>query len=39
MIDLVAKFLRIKYPLVAAIFATVAFDYAVHYHADAPKGH
>lgn len=39
MINLVAKFLKIKYPLVAAVFATVAYDYVIHYYTDAPKGH
>ena len=38
-INLVAKFMKIKYPLVAAILATVVYDYSVYYYADAPKGH
>jgi hypothetical protein len=39
MIDLVAKFMKIKYPLVGAIITAVTYDYIMHYYTDAPKGH
>jgi hypothetical protein len=36
---LVSKFLRIKYPLMAAIMVTVAYDYGYYMYADVPQGH
>jgi len=39
MFNLVAKFMKIKYPLVAAVFATVTYDYVMHFYTDAPQGH
>jgi hypothetical protein len=39
MINPVAKFMKIKYPLVAAIFVTLGYDYVMHYYTEAPQGH
>ena len=31
--------MRIKYPLIVGLVATVIYDYSVYYYGDAPKGH
>ena len=36
---LVTKFLKLKYPIAAAIFVTIGFDFAFHMYADVPQGH
>lgn len=34
-----AKFLKIKYPLIAGLLVTVIYDYSIHMYTDTPKGH
>lgn len=34
-----SKYLKVKYPLIAAVFVTIGYDYLVHFYADVPQGH
>lgn len=36
---LVTKFLKLKYPIAAAILVTIGYDYAFHMYSDVPQGH
>lgn len=31
--------MRIKYPLIAAVFVTIGYDYMIHFYSDVPQGH
>jgi len=31
--------LRIKYPLIGAIFVTISYDYMMHFYTNVPQGH